>query len=90
MDTEIILDILSNLISTDNLPGAAQLSQEDPEETFAQDILETAELYGLFLATYLDLLADIGGINSTILAAENICKEEYIATLTITKKYNTL
>ena len=76
MNTESILDVISNVISTSNLPGAAQLAQVDPQETFAQDILESAEQYGLFLATYLDYVVDIGGTNTMILAADNICKEE--------------
>ncbi len=34
-----------------NLPGSMQLS---PESTFSEDLLSTAESYGLFLSTLLD------------------------------------
>lgn len=67
---------MSNVLNTNNLPGAMQLAQQDQTETFAQDILEAGEGYSLYLATYFDLLVDTGnGINTSILAAENICKE---------------
>jgi len=76
-NAETILDVMSNSVSVQNLPGAAQLSLIDPEETFAQSILESAENYSLFLASYVDLVMDAGRtstLSSMLLAADNLCE----------------
>ena len=57
--------MLSNLVSTDNLPGAQQLMEKRPDSPFSQNLLHTAERYGLYLAS---LLEQNDGGNLTIVA----------------------
>ena len=63
---------MSNVVDTNNIPGAMQLIQNDPEATFAEDLLNAAERYGLYLATLLDQ-SDMGQ-DSMNIVADNICE----------------
>ena len=60
--------MLSNLVSTDNLPGAQQLMEERPDSAFSQNLLHTAERYGLYLASLLEQNEE----GNLTIAADNI------------------
>ena len=71
-----ILDLLSDVVSPDNVESAAQLAATaDPDATFAQDILNSAEGYGLYLSAVLEQEEDVvDGMAQMTLTADNICK----------------
>lgn len=68
-----ILTVLSNLVSPNNLPGSMQLMETDPEATFSEDLLDSAERYGLYLSALLEQSNITQDSNITIMAA-NICE----------------
>ncbi len=56
-----------------NLPGSKQLTESDPESTFSEDLLNSAERYGLYLSAFLEQSNDTENL---ILMADNICEYE--------------
>ncbi len=57
-----------------NLPSSMQLMESDPESTFSEDLLNTAEMYGLLLSTLLEQSNDTQEDRSITIIADNICE----------------
>ncbi len=66
--------MLSNLVDPNNLPGSMQLTESDPESTFSEDLLNSAEMYGLLLSQLLELSDITQNVGRTVMA-ENICEQ---------------
>ena len=49
------MDVLSNIVSPINVAGSMQLQETNPDTTFSDDVLNSAERYALYLSTLIDL-----------------------------------
>ena len=67
-----ILTVLSNLVSPNNLPGSMQLMETDPEATFSEDLLDSAERYGLYLSALLEQSNATEGAGEVTIKTDNI------------------
>ena len=65
------MDVLSNVVSLNNLPGSMQLMESNPGANFSEDVLNSAERYGIYLSSLLELNSTAGGMT---IMANNICK----------------
>ena len=64
-----ILEVLSNIINTNNLPGIMRITENDPQSTFSQNILNSAERYGVYLSSLLEQGIDNGEM---VVSTENL------------------
>ena len=75
-----IIGLLNNLVDPSNANGVTQLMMQSPGTTFAQDVLNSAEGYVLYLSAALEQDLDVEGELMTaeiILEEQNICKQEW-------------
>lgn len=57
------MDVLSNLASAENANGLMTLREVEPQNTFSQDLLNSAERIGLYLSSLLEELNITGDLN---------------------------
>lgn len=63
---------MSNVVSLNNLPGYMQLIESNPGANFSEDVLNSAERYGIYLSSLLELNSTAGEMT---IMANNICKQ---------------
>lgn len=68
-ETRPLLDLINNLVDDSNQEGIAALMTTQPENTFAQDILDSTEGFSLYLAAALEQENDTANVT---LVADNI------------------
>ena len=67
-------------MNPDNLPGSMQLMETNPETTFSEDLLNTAERYGVYLSALLEQ-SNTTQTNMINIMADNICENEMAKSL---------
>ena len=74
-----IITVMSNLLEVSNEPGVRSLQQREESSTFSQEVLNTAETFGLYLAMFLEgsgmdgLVITTNNIGMNMMALYSVC-----------------